>query len=392
MVALDGGDGIAHDQLYLGDPRLLPVERATGGADSEEVRRFEHVLARLKREHDRRRELPRVYGVKSIEPPPIHVLDRGDPETPTGILASAGAVSAVDVLDAEFVAAAGEGERRRALARWITDARNPFTARVWVNRIWQQHFGRGIVETPSDFGERGARPTHPRLLDWLASELMANGWSTKHIHRLIVTSRAYRQVSAGLEDTERTRHARATDSENRFLWRMNPRRLEVEALRDSVLLAAGSLRSRMHGPGYEAFRYEEEYAPEYHPVDEDRPEWWRRTIYRFVVRSTPDPFLTTLGCPDPSTWTPRRIPATTATQALAMFNNRFMLSQSARFAERLRRVSTTVREQIARAYQLAFQRNPDESESVNAEDLVRDAGVVALCRGLFNTAEFAWVD
>jgi hypothetical protein len=166
-----------------------------------------------------------------------------------------------------------EKDRRLALARWIVDPKNPLTARVMVNRLWQHHFGRGIVDTPSDFGRNGVKPSHPELLDWLASEFMANGWSMKHIHRLIVLSHTYRQSGRS------TPRGKAVDAASRLLWRYPPRRLEAEALRDSILAVSGRLDMRMGGPGFDLFEPNTNYVKVYTPKKDFGPAEFRRMIY-----------------------------------------------------------------------------------------------------------------
>ena len=190
-----------------------------------------------------------------------------------------------------------ESDRRIALAYWLTQKENPLTWRSIVNRIWQYHFGTGIVSTPNDFGRMGAKPTHPELLDWLALEFRDNGQSIKKLHRLILTSATYRQVS----DTS-VIHEKI-DSQNRYLWRMNRRQLEAEALRDTVLFLSGKMNFQMYGPGFRNFILEHpEHSPhyEYHKHDPEDIKVHRRSIYRFLVRSQQQPFMEHLNCADTS--------------------------------------------------------------------------------------------
>jgi hypothetical protein len=238
---------------------------------------------------------------------------------------------------------ASEGERRAALARWLTRDDQPLTWRAIVNRVWQYHFGRGIVDSPNDFGRMGQRPTHPELLDWLATEFRVSGQSLKHLHRLIVTSAVYRQTSDGNETNARI------DSDNRYLWRMRRRRLTAEEIRDSILVASGRLNPQMGGPGFYAFELERtEHSPhyEYHKFNPEDPRSHRRAVYRFVVRSQPDPYMTTLDCADSSQSTPRRDETLTSMQSLAMLNNEFHLAMARQFAERLDRESASLQDQV----------------------------------------------
>jgi hypothetical protein len=210
------------------------------------------------------------------------------------------------------------------------------------------------------------------------------------MHRLICTSHAYRQRSVGVPGATA---ALAVDAENRLLWRQSPRRLDAESLRDATLTVSGCLNPVMHGPGYRDFDYEEAYAPVYRYVTPDRPELWRRSIYRFVVRSTPHSFLTTLDCPNPANLTPARLETTTALQSLALLNNDFMLRQAGHWAKRLERdAGADPAAQVRRAYALALCRDPDEVERAAAVTLVQSAGLVQFCRMLFNANEFIYVD
>ena len=185
----------------------------------------------------------------------------------------------------------------------------------------------------------------------------------------------------------------STDSSNRLLARMNPRRLDAESVRDAVLAVSGCLNPVMGGPGFQDFAYEDAYAPIYKHITADKPELWRRSIYRFIVRTTPQRFLTTLDCPNPANLTPARMTTTTALQSLALMNNEFMLRQSERFADRVKReAGDATSAQVARAFALAFQRQPDATEAAGAAELAESQGLAALCRVLLNANEFVHVD
>jgi hypothetical protein len=282
-----------------------------------------------------------------------------------------------------------EADRRAALARWIVRLDHPLTWRSIANRIWQYHFGRALVDSPNDFGRMGQRPSHPELLDWLASEFLKNGQSIKHLHRLIVTSAAYRQVSTQNADSD------SIDAENQFLWRMNRRRLEAEEIRDSILAVSGKLRSETGGPGFYLFELEKiEHSPhyEYHKFDPEDVRSHRRSIYRFIVRSQPDPFMTTLDCADSSQSTPRRHETLTALQALSLLNNRFNLVMARHFADRLRTEASTTDAQVVFAFLLVTGRAPTEEECGEMVTFAHQHGLPALCRLLFNLSEFVFVD
>jgi len=187
--------------------------------------------------------------------------------------------------------------------------------------------------------------------------------------------------------------ARAVDADNRLLWRQSPRRLDAESIRDATLSVSGCLDRALHGPGYRDFDYVEAYAPVYRPITPDRPALWRRSIYRFVVRSTPNPFLTTLDCPNPATLAPVRLETTTALQSLALLNNDFMLRQAGHWAARLvKEAGTDPAEQVRLGFSLALAREPDEAELAAAVQLVRSAGLAQFCRMLLNANEFLFVD
>ena len=322
-------------------------------------------------------------------PRAVHRLIRGDVKRP-GKAMEPGALEAfADLRDAFHVEDQDdEGSRRAALANWITDKRNLNTRRSIVNRIWQYHFGRGIVDTPNDFGLMGGAPSHPELLDWLAWWFSENGESLKALHRLIVNSATYRQSSASNAKHE------AIDGDNRMLWRMNRTRLDAEQIRDSILAISGDIDFQMGGPSVRQFHYKHDHSPVYDHVrhDLDAPGNSRRSIYRFVVRSVPDPFMDALDCPDPSLLTPRRNVTTTALQALAMLNDPFVARQADQFAVRLERAEKKLTGRVEAAYRLTFGRTPTGDERKAATDYIEKHGLANFCRVLFNSNEFMFVD
>ena len=390
LVATDGGDGIGSDLLFIGDPKLEPMakESQLATADAEKLK---SLRAQAKAADDAVKQLKApamVYAAAAQkEVPVIKVNRRGNPEdlgeevTPTAFGWARHAPPELGGNDR------AEGERRRALADWIVHPDNPLTRRVIVNRLWHHHFGQGIVTTPSDFGLGGDRPSHPELLDWLSQRLLEGGWRLKPVHRLIVMSAAYRQSSL-------TKDAKATalDSSNRLLWRQNPRRLDAESLRDAVLASSGKLDLAMGGPGFKDFDYIEAYAPIYNYVSPDKPELWRRSVYRFIVRTTPHTFMSALDCPDPANLTPARNRTTTALQALALSNNEFMLRQARHLSLRVENEGGPGTAGVDRAFALAFQRTPSAAERQAAVALVNEQGLFALCRALLNANEFAYLD
>lgn len=282
----------------------------------------------------------------------------------------------------------GEHQRRAELARWLTDDQQPLVWRSIANRLWQYHFGRGIVDTPNDFGRMGSAPTHPLLLDWLASEIKRTQ-SLKHLHRLIVTSNVYRQAC-----TERA-EAVAIDQENRLLWRMPRRRLEAEEIRDSILAVSGALRNEMGGPGFFLFELEKtDHSPhyEYHKFDPSNPESHKRSVYRFIVRSQPDPWMTTLDCADSSQSTPTRSETLTPGQSLALLNNAFNLEMAKVFSKRLKNLSGKLETQVFTGLELVLQREPEREMLDAFVNYSIEHGLENTCRILFNLNEFIFVD
>ena len=330
-----------------------------------------------------------VYTAVSTPPPATRVLARGDVARP-GIEVTAGGLRAVAGTAAEFglPVTAGDGERRAALAAWITAPGRGLFQRVIVNRVWQWHVGRGLVETPSDFGFSGGRPSHPALLEWLAARFRDDGLSLRRLERLICTSATYQQ--AATHDPA----AAAIDADNRLLWRMTPRRIEGEVLRDALLAVAGALDPARFGPGFRDVAIVEVPPTSYYvPADPLAAGLQRRTIYRFSPRGQRSPLLDTFDCPDPSTQTPRRGVTTTPTQALALWNDPLVLGMAARMADRVgAEAGPRIADQVERAWWLAYARAPAADERRLAEAHVERHGLAALCRVVVNGSEFVVVD
>ncbi len=310
--------------------------------------------------------------------------------------------------------------RRLALANWICSENNPLTARVMVNRIWQHHFGKGLVGTPNDFGSMGERPSHPEVLDWLATEFVRQGWSIKAMHRLLLTSHTYQQSSTFANPANEK-----IDPENLLLWRMRLLRLEGEAMRDSILAVSGALNLKAGGPGIfpevdRSLIESSSKESERWPVTQDGPEVWRRSVYVTQMRTVTAPIMDLLDPPDSVSSCPRRNSTTVATQALQLLNNRFVAGQSAIFAERIRNeVGKDPSLQIQRAYYLALSRPPQALElerslaflkqqtayhhehnqkllrqGIDPADILapEKAALVDLCHSLFNVNEFVYVN
>lgn len=374
------------------DPLLTPEEIAARKEVQREIDALNKTRPKL---------LPSVMGVTDkAEPGQAHIYKRGDHRNKGEAVGPGYPVLFSNGADLSLT------NRRKQLADWIASPDNPLTARVVVNRIWQYHFGKGLVRTPSDFGATGDRPTHPELLDFLATEFVKQGWSWKAMHRLILLSNTYRQSSALNEQFA------AKDAENKLLWRMNPQRLTAESIRDSILLVSGKLNREMYGPGI------------YPRIDPDiintgsRPRWPldakddqatnRRSIYIFIKRSVLLPMIEVFDCPATTVSGPVRAVSTVSPQALALMNNQFVLEQAGFFAERISaEAGSNQQARITRAFQIALGRNPSNKELVWSQDFLKAqadgyaarkheqpeaAALRDFCHAIINLNEFLYVD
>ena len=288
--------------------------------------------------------------------------------------------------------------QRAALARWITDVEHgggALAARVIVNRVWQHHFGQGLVRTPSDFGTQGDRPSHPELLDHLASEIVRNGWRLKPLHRLIMTSSVYQQGVT--YDPAKA----AIDPDNRLLWRRRPLRAEAEVLRDAILATSGQLDRDLYGPAVKPALPPEAAAGRNKDglarPKQDGPDQWRRTVYLFTKRSLLTPMLVTFDAPNPIESCSRRSTSTVPTQALALLNDPFVRRQAELFAKRcLAEAPRQPAAQVTHAYRVALSRPPTEAELARGTafvgDGVADEKLVDFCHVLFGVNEFVYID
>ena len=354
---------------------LTPAENKRARPLFEEKSRTEKQIAQAV-------NLQKVFAGTFRTPDDIHLLNRGDPEQPKEAVTPA-VLSALG--DVKLAKESTEQDRRRALADWIANAQNPLTARVMVNRIWQGHFGTGLVQTPSDFGRMGFKPTHPELLDYLAAEFIRSGWSVKHMHRLILLSETYGQSSQSIKANE------TIDSDVRYLWRYPSRRLEAESIRDSMLAVSGRLNLQMYGRGFNLFDQRGGLSG-FDPIETFNADNQRRMIYAHKVRREPETVFGAFDCPDAGQSTARRIESTTPIQALNLFNSIFTLEQSKAFATRVQHeAGTDPAKQITLAYQISLSRAPTAAELADTAPLVHDHGLTALCRALFNSNEFLFV-
>jgi hypothetical protein len=378
--------------LALGK-QIDDLQKQSAKDDDPRIAELREKQAQLKRGTP---DLPRIYRQFEDQPdaPPTHLLLSGRASSPGPVMQPR--VPAVLVSTQPVFPPPGQKStlRRLTLARWIASRDNPLTARVMVNRVWQHHFGTGIVASSSDFGEQGARPTHPNLLDYLAAEFQQT-WSLKRLHRQVLTSHTYWQASGWSEAGGKR------DPENQLLWRYPYRRLDVEALRDSMLAAAGNLHRRMHGPA--VYLPIPQAAIEAHTDKEaawkagQEPDINRRTVYAFVKRTLLVPMLETLDFCDTTNSTERRSVTSIAPQALTLYNGDFVNRQAVVFAERLEReAGEDLPDQVELAFRLALARRPQpqEAETMHAFVLGQEGGrrqaLVQLCRAILNLNEFAY--
>ena len=378
------------------------LQAALSGADRE--RRKE--LADAAKRFSAPAPLPTALALASSNgvPARAHLLNRGDYNQPRELV-RAGFPQVLPAFKSKSVSAASP---RAQLAEWVASPENPLTARIIVNRVWQHHFGRGLVATPSEFGTHGAKPSHPELLDWLASEFVAGGWSLKRLHRVMVTSEAYRQASTVEElKGQRVEEARAggaaspstlqpfnpstVDPQNRLLWRMNRLRLEGEIIRDSLLAVSGRLNPKVGGPGVfppipaDALKGSKGWS-----TSADAREHDRRSLYIFAKRNLRFPFLEVFDAPDSNLTCPERGRSTTAPQSLTLLNAEEVLSASRAVIARLEREAKEPRDRVALAYRLILGRQPTEREQTVAAQFLAQSPLTEFCRALFNLNEFVY--
>ena len=327
-------------------------------------------------------------GNEGGKPRVIQVLKRGDIKQPAKEVGPQSIVALSEAFHDEYhFAGEGESARRAALANWITNKNNVLTWRSIVNRVWQYHFGRGLVDTANDFGRMGGRPSHPELLDWLAITFRDDlGGSLKRLHKLIVMSDTYRQSSDKAEPV---------DANNVFLSHQNRRKLDAESIRDSILAVSGKLDLSMGGPSFQDFVIEKpQHSPhyEYQLHDPEDPKSWRRSIYRFIVRSQQQPFMTTLDCADPSMRVEKRNESLSPLQALAMMNNGLVVAMAKHFAERVTKEEQGQEAQIRHAFVLALSRSPTAVEIRPLIEYAQREGLENTCRVILNLNEFSFVD
>lgn len=391
--AVYGTDYLIADNL--GPPQMpLAIEVKTQSGDWVEVYRSDSSsntssvqsrIGEIKSLSQKREEQGRqmLYAGKLIQPAVTHVLYRGSPETPRDEVAPKG----FDILKADFGldSSATGPERRMAMANWLVDRENPLTARIMVNRFWQQIFGQGLVSTPGDFGFAGAAPSHPELLDWLAAEFVDQDWSMKTMLRMMVESDAFKRSSLPQP------HAFKEDASNIYLWRFAPRWAEGEILRDGMLSAAGILDSQLGGPSFRIHADKRRYD-QWKVVDNWSEKTWRRSVYQQRIRRVDDRLFSAFDLPGHGQMTHKRSRSTTPLQAFNLLNSDFTLTVSKELVERVQReVEGDKTQQVARMYLLVLGREAEPEEVVKLLELADGEDLSLIARLLFNLNEFRYI-
>ncbi len=402
LLAQDSTAPAEKDESFLNElaVRLNVTEELLRKTYPEFTKEIQRTKAQLKTVTEKGTKLPPViWGLwdVSADPTPTRLLRRGDFESPDNEV-QPGVLSVLETSHNSFhLPPAPPNDqttgRRLALANWLTHPEHPLTARVLVNRVWQYHFGTGLVATPDDFGARGSRPTHPELLDWLAAEFVESGWSIKHLHRLILLSATWRQSSQ--DDPAK----REVDPADKLLWKFPKRRLEAEIIRDAMLSVSGLLDGRLFGESVETKKQPDgQYA-----VPADHPDRCRRSVYLSTQRTQVPSFLAVFDAPAMDANWPKRSASAVAQQALALMNNPFTLECMDHFAKRVMDREGSTGERIAFAVKLAYGRAPGREELALLRDFLQhkpgasapDAEAGAwrrLCQALLSSNEFIYVD
>ncbi|MCY4594485.1 MAG: PSD1 and planctomycete cytochrome C domain-containing protein [Bryobacterales bacterium] len=361
--------------------------------DLAELKEIEAGIKELDASRPKLYPTARTITEEGRDPLPSYFLHRGDTGT-KGSVMSPGVLTVAARAEPRFSQPPAEAKtswRRRHFAEWIASKDNPLTARVMVNRIWQHHFGEGIVRTPSNFGQTGMLPSHPELLDWLAVKFVDSGWSVKHMHRLMLTSDAYRRAS--LDNPENL----AKDGTNKYFWRQSRNRHEVETIRDQIMAVAGTLNRALGGPAVRPFinpsLFQSSTNRTWRGLAIGDPDSWRRSVYVFSKRSIRYPMFEAFDQPDMVSSCSQRTRSTVAPQALLLMNNAEVLLQSKHFAQRVAvEAGHAPGAQVDRAFELALSRKPTASERSKALEFVgtTPTGLVDLSQTLFNLNEFLY--
>jgi len=378
------------EKTLMGTPETLPARFTP--SDKTRYDSLNKEIAELARQLPKPLPTAMAMTEKSRTPEPSYFLHRGNQK---GSVMQPGVLSVAQTEEWPFPAPPADSTtsfRRTNFAKWIVNRDNPLTARVMINRVWQHHFGEGLVRTPNNFGKMGERPSHPELLDFLSVEFMDNGWHLKPIHKMILMSDAYRMASDDIESNLKT------DPENRLLWRMPRRRIEGEIIRDSILAAAGSLNKTVGGeaffPYIDPSLFQASSKRNWVGKPDSDPATWRRSIYVFSKRSIPLPMFEVFDKPDTIGSCARRNRSTVAPQALIMMNNSFIALHAQRFADRLTEESNGNRERlITLAFEHTLARPPTSSERQRATTFLAQGkdSLVDFCQALFNSNEFVYI-
>src|SRR5215813_5665537 len=361
--------------------------------DTRKHRELVEQIKALDRQKPKPYPTARAIGESGSKPGATYFLHRGAPDA-KGPVVTPGVLSVINESDYEFPTPppnAKSSYRRRGFAEWLVSRQNPITARVMVNRIWQHHFGEGIVRTPSNFGKLGDPPAHPELLDWLALEFIERGWSVKRMSRLMMTSQAYQMASNDVAASV------AIDPENKLLWRMPRVRLEAEIIRDQMLAVAGNLDRTPGGPcvypHIDPKLFQSSTKRTWPGKPDDDPSTWRRSLYVYSKRSIRYPLFETFDQPNLVNSCDRRNISPIAPQALLLMNNNFVITEAKYFAERLRReAGADPQAQVGRAYLLALGRAPTAFERAKTVEFIQSSpnGLADFCQALFNLNEFVY--
>ena len=370
----------AHEQARRRRLGYNPAESAEKLRLNSEIAKIDQRIAAIP-------NYPSVWAGSFAQPPANTYLQVGGDPQRKGPEIAPGSLSYLKLTAPIFnlPADAPESQRRKALAEWIASPENALTWRVLANRIWHLHFGTGLVDTPSDFGYMGGRPSHPELLDWLARRLIEHGGRWKPLHRDIVLSHTYRQSSSA------NSKALAQDAQSRLLWRYPPRRLEGEQIRDSMMLVAGVLNETRGGPGFRLYQYLQDNVSTYISLDDPGPETWRRTIYHQSPRAAKVDYLSDFDCPDNAFSAPSRSITTTPLQSMTQWNHRFTMRMAEKLIERVKPIADP-KARVAELFEIVLQRAPTEQESQESAGLAATAGWENLARVLINCNEFLYLE
>jgi len=355
--------------------KLSPADAASAKKIQEELLALQGRIAAA--------EQSAWVGKFTAQPERTHRLYRGEPLQKREVVAP-DSLSVLGTLALDVDAT--DAQRRIKFAEWVASEANPLTARVLANRLWHYVFGNGLVDTPSDLGLNGSRPTHPELLDWLADEFVRGGWSIKHLQRQLLLSATFQQNSAPRPEAEKH------DADGRLLWRYTPRRLEAEAIRDGMLAVSGALDLKMGGAGFYLMDVVRENVRHYFPKEKYTPEEYRRMVYLFRVRAAQDGVFGAFDCPDGGSVMAKRSRSNTPLQALNLFNSTFVGGQGELLQKRLQaEAGEQSAAQVQLAFRLFYARPPDAYEIERSLAFIGEHGLLSFVRALYNTSEFLFI-